>query len=195
MAVSRICSVDGCGKPHSSRGFCKSHGYRCRAHGNPSVRLQRSAEETDAYINDIILPFDGDECLIWPFARNPNGYPRVYRDGAKEYAHRVVCEMAHGKPQDTELEAAHSCGNGHLACVNHKHLRWATRVENVQDSAVHGTKSRGERHGHAKLSESDVRQIRLLCAENTHKQVAALFGVSRFAITDIMAGRNWGWLE
>lgn len=33
--ADRTCSVDGCGKPHHSHGFCSSHGSRWKAHGDP----------------------------------------------------------------------------------------------------------------------------------------------------------------
>lgn len=194
MATQHICSIDGCGKKHQSRGYCKSHAYRFRTHGNPLVKKQASFEEIDVFYNEIAVAFGGDECLIWPFARNPNGYPRVYQNGGKKYAHRVICEKVHGAGPEGKPDVAHSCGNGHLGCVNPKHLRWATKRENTQDTVLHGTKSRGERHGNSKLTESDVREIRLLCETHTQKQVAALFNVGRHAITDIIAGRNWAWL-
>lgn len=33
MATQRICSVEGCGKPHQARGFCGTHDYRMKKHG------------------------------------------------------------------------------------------------------------------------------------------------------------------
>lgn len=36
MASSRICSIEGCGKPHSSRGWCRHHYNRWHLHGDPN---------------------------------------------------------------------------------------------------------------------------------------------------------------
>lgn len=35
MANSRICVVDGCGKPHEARGYCQGHYVRWKTHGDP----------------------------------------------------------------------------------------------------------------------------------------------------------------
>lgn len=59
-------------------------------------------------------------------------------------------------------------------------LRWATQTQQARNSRA------------TKLSEEDVRRIRL--ARNaglTRSCVAAAFGVSRHAVTDIMKGRTW----
>ena len=48
----RECGVDGCRRPHSSLGYCKSHAARLRRYGDPgpaTFRLpKRSDDETDA---------------------------------------------------------------------------------------------------------------------------------------------------
>ncbi len=33
--VTRLCSVDGCDRPHRSRGWCVAHYYRWHRHGSP----------------------------------------------------------------------------------------------------------------------------------------------------------------
>lgn len=35
MAITRICSIPDCGKPHKGRGFCGTHLLRLRTHGDP----------------------------------------------------------------------------------------------------------------------------------------------------------------
>jgi len=39
MAKSRICSIDGCGKPHLAKGYCSKHYTRLRLHGDPEFCL------------------------------------------------------------------------------------------------------------------------------------------------------------
>jgi hypothetical protein len=59
--------------------------------------------------------------------------------GHFERATRVMCKLAHGPAPTPKHHAAHSCGKGHEACINPKHLRWATPRENAADAKLHGT--------------------------------------------------------
>lgn len=97
--------------------------------------------------------FDGDSCLLWPFSN-------TYRSGYGRYrhrpAHREVCRRAHGEPLENR-DAAHSCGN--KLCCNPKHLRWATRRENLADRVIHGTVPQGDSHGMTKYSDATIREL------------------------------------
>lgn len=83
---------------------------------------------------------------------------------------------------------------GHEACVNPKHLYWATPSENQNERVKHGTSNRGTRQWQAKLTEQDVRSIRKLFGSKSLSEIAGQFGVSRGAIKDIQRGKNWAWL-
>ena len=39
QAGPRLCTVDGCDKPHCARGFCEMHWRRWRTHGDPNIVL------------------------------------------------------------------------------------------------------------------------------------------------------------
>lgn len=82
------------------------------------------------------VSFDGVECLIWPFARARNGYPELQFEGRSARAHRLMCRFAHGEPPEKHYEASHTCENGHLGCVNPKHLVWETHAENHRRRAA-----------------------------------------------------------
>jgi hypothetical protein len=75
--------------------------------------------------------YDSDECLIWPFSVNYQGYGQVGYYGKVKKAHRIMCELAHGAPPTPKHVAAHSCHNGHGGCVHPKHLDWKTARQNV----------------------------------------------------------------
>lgn len=94
----------------------------------------RRGDGTFAPVVDDTLTFalasDTDECIIWPHGVTTSGYPSM--GAGKPRAHRYVCEQKHGPAPKGRNDAAHSCLN--RLCINPKHLRWATRAENMADS-------------------------------------------------------------
>lgn len=109
---------------------------------------------------------DHDDCIAWPFAvRQSSGYGAhsVFAEGKSRNvdAHVHVCEMVHGPRPTRAHEAAHSCG--HKLCCNGRHLRWATRLENMADAKSHGTLRGGGRH-RQRFFKAEVAEI---CASNS----------------------------
>lgn len=130
--------------------------------------------------------YAGDECLIWPHRRNNFGYGEAYVDGKMRRAHRVMCEIVNGPPPTPGYYAAHSCGNGHLACVNPKHLSWKTPAENQRDAVLHGrAKSTGRRKT---IPDDVVRQIRELRPTHTLAALSERFGIKTETIRKIAKG-------
>jgi|SRR5579859_3400989 len=112
-------------------------------------------DERKTWIKHVALPHGADTCLPWPFTRLKKGYGR-YRcaEFRTRMAHQAVCLLAHGPAPTPNHEVAHGCGNS--SCVNPKHLRWATRKENLADRAAHGTLLKGDRHPNTKHSDATV---------------------------------------
>lgn len=192
MANIRICSIDGCGNEHKARGLCNAHYHRMKYHGTPTAgraAVGRPMEWLRAHINH-----QDDECLIWPFARMGDGTAEVRYHKKGTHAARVMCILAHGQPTTSRLHAAHNCGKGHMGCVNPKHLRWATVVENHADKVCHGTAQRGEKQWAARLTRDDVRQIRRLSISMSHQDIADLFGIDQSHATNIINRKAWAWL-
>ncbi|WAJ27560.1 HNH endonuclease [Antarcticirhabdus aurantiaca] len=192
---SQGCSVSGCSRKVKARQLCDAHYKRMKRHGDalaghasPGVPLR--------WLIETALTCKHEACLSWPFADAGNGYGRVFIDGKSKYAHRVVCEMAHGSAPSDGMDAAHSCGKGHLGCVNPGHLSWKTRAGNFADKLIHGTDNRGERHLQAKLTEADVLEIRKAAASGgqSQREISERYGVSQAAVSDIIRNRSWGWL-
>lgn len=180
------CRIPACAKPAACRGWCEAHYTRWRRTGNPLPKFG-----PQQYLTEVVLKYEGDECLPWKFYRTAQGYGEMSYRGRRSIVSRVVCEIANGPPPTPQHHAAHSCGNGHLGCVTKRHLAWKTRLENMADMVVHGTRPHGERHGMAKLSESDVRLIRSLRGAATQRVVAKQFGVSQSTVSRIVAGKSW----
>lgn len=188
------CAVSGCDERSLRRGMCGPHYERWRRHGDPlgGPRSVRGAKLKWLRENS---GHDGDECLTFPFPLGRHGYGHVTIDGVSHRAAHAMLRVADGPPPTPDHECAHSCGNGHLGCVNPSHLRWATSKENTDDQRKHGTLVRGSRHGMAKLAASDVRKIRGLAGKVQHAELGEMFGVSASHISGVISGKEWGWLK
>ena len=198
MANSRVCSIPGCGKPTKARGLCSAHYHRLQRHGDPLGGRVSDGVPIE-HLRAVLRGRSSEGCVIWPYGRDSDGYGQIWIDGRPHRVHRIVCEEINGAPATPELQAAHSCGNGHLGCCNPSHLRWATPAENQADRLVHGTSYRGRRNGPSKLArtravldESAVRVIRQKLADgNSCRSLANVYGVSSVTISKI--GRKVLW--
>lgn len=116
--------------------------------------------------------YSGQECLIWPWSRNHQGYGQVGYNGKVHKAHRLMCTLSNGEAPTESHEAAHSCGNGHLGCVHPKHVSWKSPRENRLEANVHGT---GKGRRGKQLAPEVVRQIRE--SPKSYLEIAKEFGV------------------
>lgn len=187
---SRICSISACGKPVVARGLCSGHYKRLRRYGDPLAGDTPKGAAL-AFFETVVLPYDGDDCLIWPFTRDNQGYAQLRSKGRTIRISRSVCAHAHGPSPTPKHEAAHICGQGHMGCVASSHLIWKTPKENCADRVVHGTANRGEKCGTSKLTESDVREIRNLLGTMSQSAIAKKYGVCQQTIGYIKTGKRW----
>lgn len=138
-----------------------------------------------------------DEC--WPWAGNLRrnyGQMKVTVKGAKFCfsTHRLSWIIHHQAfPPSEQPQILHSC-IACPTCCNPNHLRAGTPQENMDDKVMQdrGNWAWGEKASNAKLSESDVIEIRkLLALGYMHKTIAVMFGVGRKAITKINMNQRW----
>lgn len=104
--------------------------------------------------------------------------------------HRLVLEAFVG-PCPEGMECRHLNGIGvDNRCSN---LCWGTRKEQAEDRKAHGTLVRGVCVGSAKLTESQVRKIKILYATGRYyyAELGKLFSVSCISIGDIIRGVTW----
>lgn len=133
--------------------------------------------------------YAGDDCLKWPFGKNWNGYGNLVYEGKNWKANRVMCLLAHGKPPTPKHVAAHNCNNGHLGCVNPKHLQWKTPRENLLDRRAAGTLTKKRWNNKGTLSEEDMAIIRLLKPYANQRVIGAIFGISYQHVSVIQQGK------
>lgn len=192
MRARKICSVGECGNDSFCRGYCHTHYQRWRKTGSAFTPTRTRSRSSDIYdfFHTTIAEFDGDECLTWPFARTPDGYCVMRLNGKTGIVSKFVCEKFYGKPSSKELQAAHSCGNGHLGCVNRKHLSWKTPAENTKDRITSGKRLTGNSCV-AKLSPDDVAAVRAMRGTVPIPAIAKSFGVVPSTISKIFSGKAW----
>jgi hypothetical protein len=190
MADLRLCSISDCGKPALTAGYCNAHYLRFWRHGDPLAGRTRNGNPR-LFIDTVVRTYEGEDCLIWPYSKNSNGYGQINVGGKPEIVSRIVCEMVNGPPTGEARYAAHSCGKGDLGCVSPLHLSWKTPKGNAEDMVAHGTSPRGAKSASAKLSAENVTQIRSLFGLMSQRAISNSFGVSEQTICDIKKGRIW----
>lgn len=135
-----------------------------------------------------------DQCILWPYSRNPRGYGQLWVATPYRYkteAHRYMCLIAHGLPSEEKPHALHYCGNP--SCINPRHLRWGDPVENAFDKRRHGTHICGEKSALSRLAEQQVNEIRILLLEREVPihEIARRFNIGSPTISMIKLGKAW----
>lgn len=156
-----------------------------------SQRAARSNRGTGKGLQFILaaLSMETDDCIEWPFYRMKNGYGQVGLHDGMALAHRHTCVLAHGEPPFPGAQSAHSCHN--RACINKRHVRWASQAENEQDKLDNGTWD--TRKAGAKITADTARRIRADRAELglTYKALAERHGTTPANAAQIVRGKSW----
>ena len=139
------------------------------------------------------MDVEPDECWQWKGTwggRDRDKRPYITCGGTRSIAYRLVYTLASGEQLTQEQNILHSCDNGGwpIGCGNPAHLTVGTNRQNVNDRLLR------QRHG---LSHSVVNNIRKLLAkgDNTHAQIADVYGVSRETVTAIANNRTYQYVK
>jgi hypothetical protein len=144
-----------------------------------------------AGLRKIAADLSSTKCVMGFGSKTHQGYWISRYRGKRIFAHRLVCQFAHGEPPTEKHQAAHSCGNAW--CVNPNCLRWATPKENTDDKAKHGTLRVGEQIAVSVLTEEAVIDIRHHFRHGTSSrfELAAKYGVGPNTINKAAVGDTW----
>lgn len=145
----------------------------------------------------LISPEPMSGCWLWtgaPGDGSRNGqYGRFRMSGRQCKAHRAAWLLLRGQIPNGK-HVLHRCDNP--ACVNPDHLFLGSNEENVADRVAKGRtgwKARqGESHPMRKLTEDDIRSIRLRSSNGEScRSIAADFGIHYATVSEIKNLRKW----
>lgn len=108
----------------------------------------------------------------------------------KAYLHRLICEAHHG-PCPVGMECRHLDGDKkNNAAAN---LAWGTKAENEKDKQDHGATPSGEKNGMAKLTENEVKKMRLhrKSTGESYARIAKAFGISTMTAYRAITKKQW----
>jgi hypothetical protein len=190
----KLCEC-GCGQPtelaqqtRTDRGYVAGQPQRfVKGHHN-----NRNRTLIDAFIKHFTAGEPGT-CWEWQGRRASTGYGRVSVNNTYVLAHRASYLVHYGEIPDG-MEVCHTCDNP--PCVNPNHLFIATHLANMTDASHKGRCHPGELTANAKLTASDVREIRRLRQDGWKlADLAAKFNVSQPNITAILNRQTWRHIE
>ncbi len=132
----------------------------------------------------------GGGCHLWIAGRSRVGYGMFRVRGEQTRAHRFAWTLRNG-PIPDGLCVLHRCDRPE--CVNPAHLFLGTQADNMADMAAKGRArgARGESNSRAKLSRTEVLEIRGLLGVGSSRAVAKRYGVDQKTVLDIKNGKTW----
>ena len=188
MSILKKCVVPECDAlANAARGFCNKHYSRWRRHKdvNKSTYSTTNQEVVNLAINNTT----DNNCIIFPGGKDVDGYGIHNVNGKSVKAHRYVLSKVTELPYTNIQLCLHKPEVCHLpSCINPLHLRWGNSQENSDDKKLDGTRPLGIKHSNAKLSDDEVREIRI--AKGTLQSIANKYGVTKSYVGNIKHKRS-----
>lgn len=128
-----------------------------------------------------------DEC--WPWKQSDGDYGFCAFEGKPRAVHKVAFRLTHGY---WPPYLRHSCDNP--PCCNPAHLLEGTHRDNMDDMVERRRRARGEASPQAKLTEADVRAIRV-DSRSTREIAKAYSLTSSSHVSRIRSRKNWKHVE
>lgn len=132
-----------------------------------------------------------DNCWTWTASvrKEKEGYGAFWYKGRHHPAPRIALFLNTGELGDKIRQVCHHCDNP--SCCNPKHLFFGTNQENNADKVKKQRHAFGEKTGASSLTDNDVIEIRALAGHMKQTEIAPLYGVTNYTISDIHRRKTW----
>ena len=186
-----ICVVEECETTANRLKYtlCEKHYYRQYRHGDVDT-TERIVGNDEKRFWSYVKKGSTNECWEWQGGVSTWGYGVINIKGKLRGAHLFSKEIAEGKQKPKSLDTCHTCDN--RICVNPKHLYWGTRQQNIDDAWARDRMPHGEDAPQAKLSESEVVQLREeYAADASIPDLIEKYRIAESTIRGIVLGYKW----
>ena len=140
----------------------------------------------------IAMAETGSHTVCWPVKRgqDKDGYGVLKVNGKNVRAHRLMFSL-YWPALDAPV-VRHNCNNP--ACINPAHLRAGTQLDNAIDRMLsnRGDDLRGTNNGRAKLTDTDVLEIRASTLSGA--ELGKKYGISKVMACRIKRGVAWTYI-
>lgn len=182
---NKTCSIEQCDRRHYARGLCERH-YKKRELLGLS-RLAPNKDVESRFWKNVDRRGD-DECWPWKTAESRHGYGNLWVGDRVRKGTHVSLFLATGKWPTQDV--LHSCD--YPPCVNPKHLREGTHLENMREAIERGRFPELQGANFAKLTKDQVAVIRHRSrAGESVRSLAFEFNVSKQTVWRIRENMTW----
>jgi hypothetical protein len=133
----------------------------------------------------------GEGCWLWGKSLDTHGYGQCSIAGKRGLAHRAVFRLATGIDPAGRV-VMHTCDTP--ACVNPKHLKLGTQLDNIRDRVRKGRSgaARGDNAPWSKLSSDKVKTLRRrFDGGECRSDLARAYGISKTQMYRVVKGESW----
>lgn len=158
---------------------------------------QRIAEFWNRVNKDGSIPvhcLELGQCWEWTGSHDKDGYGQFSYTTGKQRATRIMWVFIYGEIPDG-LFVLHKCDNP--KCVRPDHLWLGTNIDNMRDRSQKGRQCRGEKQRNAKLTETQIIDIRRRYAVGnvSYNVLSAEYHINKTTISQIILRKTWKHLK
>ena len=177
-----LCSMEGCAKQRSARGWCRMHYTRFIRHGDPNAILEIRGNDNERFWSKVEKT---ETCWKWTGAPTSEGYGTMWIAGKFLFAHRLSYEKSYG-PIAEGMHIDHICHN--RTCVNPDHLRAVSQKQNMENHQGATVRSSTGRRGVYWLP--NISRYRAVVQHNKRTVHVGYFSTAEDAEAAVIEKRN-----